>query len=100
VPVARQSALEEGEVDEVVSLIADGRTARHTVVLPERLQTRHWPSVTRVSLALDDRLGWESLRLEDRRRQRGDPALGGRAQPVGGAHPPSRPVIEPGHAAR
>ena len=59
VPVARQSALDEGEVDEVVSLIADGRTARHVVVLPERLQTRHWPSVTRVSLALDDRLGWE-----------------------------------------
>jgi 2-keto-4-pentenoate hydratase len=59
VPVARQSALDDDEVDEVVSLIADGRTARHVVVLPERLQTRHWPSVTRVSLALVDRLGWE-----------------------------------------
>ena len=58
-PVARESALDEGEVDEVVSLIADGRTARHVVVLPERLQTRHWPSVERVSLALVDRLGWE-----------------------------------------
>ncbi|MGD0810839.1 MAG: fumarylacetoacetate hydrolase family protein [Acidimicrobiales bacterium] len=61
VPVARQSALDDGEVGEVVSLIAEGRTARHTVVLPERLQTRHWPSVTRVSLALVDRLGWEGF---------------------------------------
>ncbi len=62
VPVARLSALDEGEVDEVVTLIAEGRTARHTVVLPERLKTRDWTSVTRVSLALDDRLGrlgWE-----------------------------------------
>jgi 2-keto-4-pentenoate hydratase len=59
VPVARESALDEGEVDEVVSLIADGRTARHTVVLPERLKTRDWASVTRVSLALVERLGWE-----------------------------------------
>lgn len=61
VPVARQSALDDAEVDEVVSLIADGRIARRTVVLPERLQTRHWPSVERVSLALDDRLGWEGF---------------------------------------
>jgi 2-keto-4-pentenoate hydratase len=59
VPVARQSALDDGEVEEVVSLIAEGRTARHAVALPERLQTRHWPSITRVSLALDARLGWE-----------------------------------------
>ena len=62
VPVARLSALDEGEVDEVVTLIAEGRTARHTVVLPERLKTRDWTSVTRVSLALVDRLGrlgWE-----------------------------------------
>jgi 2-keto-4-pentenoate hydratase len=61
VPVARLSALDEGEVDEVVSLIAEGRTARHTVVLPERLKTRDWTSVTRVSLALDARLGWEGF---------------------------------------
>ncbi len=60
VPVARLGALDEGEVDEVVTLIAEGRTARHAVVLPERLKTRDWTSVTRVSLALDDRLGWES----------------------------------------
>lgn len=59
-PVARQSALDESELAEVVSLIADGRTARHPVALPERLQTRHWPSVARVALALDDRLGWET----------------------------------------
>jgi 2-keto-4-pentenoate hydratase len=59
VPVARLSALDDGEVDEVVTLIAEGRTARHSVVLPERLKTRDWTSVTRVSLALDARLGWE-----------------------------------------
>jgi 2-keto-4-pentenoate hydratase len=59
--VGRESALDEAELAEVVSLIADGRSARHTVVLPERQQTRHWPSVTRVSLALDDRLGWETF---------------------------------------
>jgi 2-keto-4-pentenoate hydratase len=45
---------------EVVSLIADGRTARHSVELPDRLHTRHWPSVSRVALALDKRLGWEA----------------------------------------
>lgn len=59
--MGRESALDEAELAEVVSLIAEGRRARHTVLLPERLQTRHWPSVTRVSLALDDRLGWETF---------------------------------------
>ena len=59
-PAARQSPLEEGELAEVVSLIADGRTARHSVELPDRLHTRHWPSVSRVALALDKRLGWEA----------------------------------------
>ena len=80
VPVARQSALEEEEVDEVVSLIAEGRTARRAVVLPERLQTRHWPSVERVSLALDARLGWEGYgwkigaAAEEIRRSEGVPS--------------------------
>lgn len=43
-----------------MALIAAGRTDRHSVVLPERLRTRHWPSVFRVVLALDESLGLES----------------------------------------
>ncbi|HTX00991.1 MAG TPA: hypothetical protein VMD59_19570 [Acidimicrobiales bacterium] len=58
-PCARESALDEGELSEVVELIAAGRIERRSVVLPERLWTRHWPSVQQVALALDERLGWE-----------------------------------------
>ncbi len=58
-PCARDTPLEDDEVDEVVALIAGGRLGRHAVELPEHLRTQHWPSVVRVILALDERLGWE-----------------------------------------
>jgi 2-keto-4-pentenoate hydratase len=41
----------------VAALIVGGRRARHTVELPERLRTRHWPSVELVLLAVDRGLG-------------------------------------------
>lgn len=56
-PCARDSPLDERELAEVTALIAEGRTGRHAVELPERLRTRHWPSVIAVVLALDARLG-------------------------------------------
>jgi len=59
VPCARTSALDGAELAEVVELIAAGRLERHLVELPERLRTRDWPSVVRVILALDERLGLE-----------------------------------------
>ena len=53
----RTTPLSDAEVEEVVSLIADARVARDTIVLPERLRTRHWESITRVLLELDTRRG-------------------------------------------
>ncbi len=57
-PCARTSPLSEEEVAEVVDVIAGGRLGRRSVVLPERLRTRHWASVVKVIFALDERLGW------------------------------------------
>lgn len=55
----RESPLTDAELVEVVELIAAGRTGRHSVVLPERLRTRNWPSVSRAILTLDEVLGWD-----------------------------------------
>jgi 2-keto-4-pentenoate hydratase len=60
VACARTSALEPDELRAVVELIARARVGRRSVVLPEELRTRHWPSVMAVNLALDERLGWEA----------------------------------------
>ena len=61
IPCRRTSALAAAESAEVVELIARGREGRHSVVLPERLQTRDWESVTKVALDLDLRLGWDPI---------------------------------------
>lgn len=58
VAAGRTSDLTPSEVAEVVELIATGRHQRTSRVLPARLQTRSWPSVERVLLALEPRLGW------------------------------------------
>lgn len=58
-PCARTSPLSDAEVAEVVEIIARGRRERHGEQLPERLQTRDWPSVVKVILGLDERLGWD-----------------------------------------
>ena len=63
----------------MVDRIAEGRTARHAVELPERLRTRDWTSVMKVVLALDDRLarpgaGWKiGAASEEIRRAEGLP---------------------------
>lgn len=44
-------------MEEVAAIIVSGRRLRHTMELPERLRTRHWPSVVSVLLAVDQRLG-------------------------------------------
>jgi 2-keto-4-pentenoate hydratase len=44
-------------VAEVAAIIVGGRRARRTVELPERLRTRHWPSVESVLLTVDRGLG-------------------------------------------
>jgi 2-keto-4-pentenoate hydratase len=59
IPCARTSPLSEDERRTVVELIAEGREGRHSVVIPDALQTRHWESVNRVALDLDVRLGWD-----------------------------------------
>src|SRR5947209_1973707 len=57
VPCARTTPLTEPEIGAVVEIIARGREQRRTVVLPEALRTRDWPSVETVLLRLDERLG-------------------------------------------
>jgi 2-keto-4-pentenoate hydratase len=57
---ARESALTPAEIGEVVDIIALGRTERHSVILPERLKTRHWLSVMAVIDELNEKLGWPS----------------------------------------
>lgn len=57
VPCARTTPLAEAEIEAVVETIALGREHRQSVVLPEALRTRDWPSVTNVLLRLDERLG-------------------------------------------
>lgn len=54
----RVTPLTDGEIDEVVTIIARGRIERHTVALPEHLRTRHWETVMRVMERLNQRLGW------------------------------------------
>jgi 2-keto-4-pentenoate hydratase len=72
--------LTSAEIDEVVALIALGRTERRAVELPDRLRTRDWPSVEQVVLALDERLGrrgagWKvGGASEDVRRAEGVPS--------------------------
>jgi 2-oxo-hept-3-ene-1,7-dioate hydratase len=51
------SPLTSAEVAQVTDIIADGRVQRRAAELPERLRTRDWPSVIKVILALDERLG-------------------------------------------
>jgi 2-keto-4-pentenoate hydratase len=58
-PCRRTTPLDAAERHAVVELIATAPEGRHSVVIPEELQTRDWESVTAVALALDERLGWE-----------------------------------------
>ena len=96
IPCQRTTPLDADERTTVVELIAGGREGRHSVVLPEELQTRDWESVTQVALDLDERLGWDPDRLEDRRRERRDPARRGTAR----ARPPVASTARPCSRAR
>jgi 2-keto-4-pentenoate hydratase len=58
IPCARSTPLSNEEIAAVVDAIAVGREKRRSVFLPEDLRTRDWPSVMKVSLLLDERLGW------------------------------------------
>lgn len=58
-PCDRESDLTEAEVNEVRTLIVNGRKNRTPVTLPERLQSRSWKSVEDVLLGLEYELGWE-----------------------------------------
>jgi len=57
VPCRRTSPLSEQEVAQVADIIAAGRQRRRAAFLPESLRTRDWPSVVKVLLALDERIG-------------------------------------------
>jgi 2-keto-4-pentenoate hydratase len=57
IPCARDTPLSDEEIAAVVEAIAFGREQRRSVALPEPLRTRDWPSVMKVSLLLDERLG-------------------------------------------
>jgi 2-keto-4-pentenoate hydratase len=64
IPCARTTPLDAREIDEVVTLIAQGRSDRRSVELPDRLKTRDWSSVEAVLLGLDERVarrgvGWK-----------------------------------------
>jgi 2-keto-4-pentenoate hydratase len=64
IPCARATPLDAREIDEVVTLIAQGRSDRRSVELPDRLKTRDWSSVEAVLLGLDERVarrgvGWK-----------------------------------------
>ena len=78
-PCARVTPLTTAEVGEVAAIIAAGRLERRAAQLPERLRTRHWPSVLHVMLALDQRrgragAGWKiGAASEDVRRAEGVP---------------------------
>lgn len=56
-PCERATPLEEPEIDAVVEIIARGRRESRSVELPIELRTSHWPSVQRVMLLLDERVG-------------------------------------------
>lgn len=53
----RSTPLDDAETDAVVTIIARGRRERCAVELPIELRTSHWPSVLRVMLLLDERMG-------------------------------------------
>lgn len=53
----RETPLSNAERAEVVDLVANARDERKTLVLPERLRTRHWDSITRIVIELDARRG-------------------------------------------
>jgi hypothetical protein len=57
---ARTAPLTPLEIDEVVELVAQGRLARRSVHLPERLWTRHWDSTStgRSSSPVSDGRRW------------------------------------------
>ncbi|NBT26559.1 MAG: hypothetical protein EBT09_08425, partial [Actinobacteria bacterium] len=57
---ARESALTDAEMNEVVTTIATARAGRHTAFLPEHLRTRHWESTMTAMLSINARLGWPS----------------------------------------
>jgi 2-keto-4-pentenoate hydratase len=57
-PWPRDTPLNAVETEAVVEAIALGREQRRAVVLAEGLRTRHWPSVLKVLLRVDERLGW------------------------------------------
>jgi 2-keto-4-pentenoate hydratase len=57
IPCTRDTPLTNEEIAAVVEAIAVGREQRRRVFLPEELRTRDWPSVMKVSLLLDRRLG-------------------------------------------
>jgi len=53
----RHTPLDQAEIDAVVEIIATGHRESHSVELPVGLRTSHWPSVLRVMLLLDERIG-------------------------------------------
>jgi len=57
---ARETALTDAEMNEVVTTIATARAGRHTAFLPEHLRTRHWESTMTAMLSINARLGWPS----------------------------------------
>ena len=57
---ARETALTDAEMNEVVSTIATARAGRHSAFLPEHLRTRHWESTMTAMLSINARLGWPS----------------------------------------
>jgi 2-keto-4-pentenoate hydratase len=58
--VARETPLTPEELEQVVEIIAAGRSERRTVSLPEHLKTRNWDAVMAVMERLNARLGWPS----------------------------------------
>ena len=57
---ARETALSDAEMDEAAAIIARGRTERRSVVLPERLRTRHWDTIMTVMERANRLLDWPS----------------------------------------
>jgi len=53
----RHTPLDQAETDAVVEIIATGHRESHSVELPVELRTSDWPSVLRVMLLLDERIG-------------------------------------------
>src|ERR1043165_2823131 len=55
---SRQTPLSPAELEEVASIIAQGRIERHSVTLPDRLKTRNWDSIMAVMDRLNEKLAW------------------------------------------